>query len=323
MKQMQLLVRVQTQIQSRRIQMLENQALQQRNDKEAESTLSKWTLNQLSEAGQNEDWDDSLLTKEEVEERLRKKVEAVIKRERAMAYAYSHQLWKSNPKSAESHLDMRSNGFPWWWNRLERQLPPASTSQSQAAPRSIAVTPPRAISEYRPSPRLYPSSHKHDNHESLTPRSSKSAIPLRARHFQTPNRTPPTNSPSVSNYSKPRASAANSAYDVPLKDDDSLMSCPPFSVPNYMTPTASAKAKVRANSNPRERFPGTPGNDSRRRFSFPLTPNASSFKWNKGSNKDSASQIDKHESPRSRDFSVGSAVSMPALVGRKPFNRFV
>lgn len=50
MKQMQLLVRVQTQIQSRRIQMLENQALQgqaQRNDKEVESTLSKWTLNQL------------------------------------------------------------------------------------------------------------------------------------------------------------------------------------------------------------------------------------------------------------------------------------
>ncbi|KAL0432884.1 UNVERIFIED_CONTAM: protein IQ-DOMAIN 14 [Sesamum latifolium] len=277
----------------------------------------------LSEAGQNEDWDDSLLTKEEVEERLRKKVEAVIKRERAMAYAYSHQLWKANPKSAQSQLDMRSNGYPWWWNWLERQLPPASTSQSQAAPRSIALTPPRAVSEYRPSPRPHSSNHKHDNHESLTPRSSRSAIPLRARQFQTPNRTPPANSPSGFKYSKPRASAANSAYDVPLKDDDSLMSCPPFSVPNYMIPTASAKAKARANSNPRERFPGTPGNDSRRRFSFPLTPNAGSFKWNKGSNKDSASQMDKHESPRSRDFSVDSAVSMPALVGRKPFNRFV
>ncbi|KAL0366601.1 UNVERIFIED_CONTAM: protein IQ-DOMAIN 14 [Sesamum radiatum] len=291
MKQMQLLVRVQTQIQSRRIQMFENQALQQeayRNDKEAESTLSKWTLNQLSEAGQNEDWDDSLLTKEEVEERLRKKVEAVIKRERAMAYAYSHQLWKANPKSAQSQLDMRSNGYPG------------------------------GGTEYRPSPRLHSSNHKHDNHESLTPRSSRSAIPLRARQFQTPNRTPPANSPSGFKYSKPRASAANSAYDVPLKDDDSLMSCPPFSVPNYMIPTASAKAKARANSNPRERFPGTPGNDSRRRFSFPLTPNAGSFKWNKGSNKDSASQMDKHESPRSRDFSVDSA-----LVGRKPFNRFV
>lgn len=48
-----------------------------------------------SEAGQNEDWDDSRLTKEEVEARTRKRVEAVIKRERAMAYAYSNQVNKS------------------------------------------------------------------------------------------------------------------------------------------------------------------------------------------------------------------------------------
>lgn len=44
-----------------------------------------------SEAG-NDDWDDSLITKEEREARLQRKVEAVIKRERAMAYAYSHQV---------------------------------------------------------------------------------------------------------------------------------------------------------------------------------------------------------------------------------------
>lgn len=44
-----------------------------------------------SEAG-NEDWDASVLTKEEMEARMQKKVEAVIKRERAMSYAYSHQV---------------------------------------------------------------------------------------------------------------------------------------------------------------------------------------------------------------------------------------
>ena len=44
-----------------------------------------------SEAG-NENWDDSVLTKEEIEARMQRKVEAVIKRERAMAYAYSHQV---------------------------------------------------------------------------------------------------------------------------------------------------------------------------------------------------------------------------------------
>lgn len=199
------------------------------------------------------------------------------------------------------------------------------------------LTPPRPNSEYKPSPsprpQLHASSSKlgnlaFDNHESVTPRSSRSAIPVRAKQFQiTPNRSPLASSSSYTKYSKPRASAANSAYDAALKDDDSLVSCPPFSVPNYMTPTVSAKAKSRANSNPRERFPGTPGSDSKRRFSFPLTPNVGSFKWNKGSNRDSASQtgMEKREDSRSiGDFSVDSTVSMPAaLVGRRPFNRFV
>lgn len=50
MKCMQLLVRVQSQIQSRRIQMLENQALQRqsqyKNEKELESSIGKWALSQ-------------------------------------------------------------------------------------------------------------------------------------------------------------------------------------------------------------------------------------------------------------------------------------
>lgn len=41
----------------------------------------------------NDDWDDSVLTKEEIETRMQRKVEALVKRERAMAYAYSHQVF--------------------------------------------------------------------------------------------------------------------------------------------------------------------------------------------------------------------------------------
>ncbi|KAL4341024.1 hypothetical protein GQ457_08G013030 [Hibiscus cannabinus] len=93
MKHMQLLVRVQFQIQSHRIQMFENQALYRfKNDKEAESTLGKW-ISQASEAG-NENWDDSVITKEEREARKQRKVEAAIKRKRAMAYAYSNQIFR-------------------------------------------------------------------------------------------------------------------------------------------------------------------------------------------------------------------------------------
>ncbi|KAJ6433483.1 hypothetical protein OIU84_017220 [Salix udensis] len=300
MKYMQLLVRVQSQIQSRRIQMLENQARRQaqnKNDKGGDSTLGKW--GQLPEEG--DDWDDSILTKEEIDARLQKKVEAVAKRERAMAYSYSHQLWKASPKSAQSALlDIRSNGFPWWWNWLERQLPSTNPPESQAL-KNFQLTPPRPHSEIKPSPRPPSSSHKQVNLG-----------------------TPQANSPSMSKYSRARASGGISPFNLPLKDDDSLTSCPPFSVPNYMTPTVSAKAKTRANSNPKERFPGTPSSE-KRRLSFPLTQGIGSFKWNKGSfftSKDSSSQrgLEKHQSVQSiGDLSVDSTVSMPATVGRRPF----
>ncbi|THG02974.1 hypothetical protein TEA_011466 [Camellia sinensis var. sinensis] len=345
MKMMQLLVRVQTQIQSRRIQMLENQAIQRqsyKNDKELESNFGKWTASQ-SEAGHQGDWDDSLLTKEEREARLQKKVEAIFKRERSMAYAYSHQLWKANPKSAQtSQTDIRSGGYPWWWNWLERQLPPPTNPPETQSIKSLHPSPLRPTLEPKPSPRPASVNYKqqnigYDSLEVTTPMSTRSAVPARTKHLFTPtNRTPPRHSSGLNlRYSKPRTSAANSAFDMAMKDDDSLTSCPPFSVPNYMVPTVSAKAKVRAGSNPRERFPGTPssvggggGGDSKRRFSFPLTPNIGSFKWNKGgSSKESTTPqrvLEKHSSLQSiDDLSIDSTISMPAAVGRKPFNRFV
>ncbi|KAL6976133.1 IQ-domain [Sarracenia purpurea var. burkii] len=399
MKMMQLLVRVQTQIQSRRIQMIENQALRhQKNNKELESSLGKWTTNQ-SEAGVHEDWDDSLLTKEEIEARLQRKVEATIKRERAMAYAYSNQLWKANPTSDQNSLmDIRTGGFPWWWNWLDRHLPPvppanpSETQTTKSFPSKPAfepklspgpasgtykqqsfgfnnlepskpafepkLSPGPASGTYKqqsfgfnnlePSkpafePKLSPGpasgtykqqSFGFNNLESLTPRSTKSLVPTRTRHLNTPSNrttTPRSSSSILMKYPKTRAGAAGSAAfdDVPLKDNDSLTSCPAFSVPNYMVPTISAKAKARASSiNPRDSFLGTPSGDSKRRFSFSLTPNFGSFKWNKGSSsKDSTSQrvLEKqYQSFQSvGDGSIDSAISMPAAVGRKPFNRFV
>ncbi|KAF5452555.1 hypothetical protein F2P56_027536 [Juglans regia] len=336
MKYMQLLVRVQSQIQTRRVQMLENQARHQaqtRNDKEVEGTFDKWS--QASEAGNHDDWDDSSLTKEQREARLQKKVEAVAKRERAMAYAYSHQLWKASPKSGQTPLkDIRSGGFSRWWNWLERQLPPANPPESHAM-KNFQLTPPRPHSELKPSPLPQSSDYKQhdfgfDNMDIATPKSSKSTIVMTGKQARTPppNRTSLGNS-SLSRYSRPRASGADSPFDLPFKDDDSLMSCPPFSVPNYMAPTFSAKAKVRAGSNPKERFPGTPGSESNRRISSPLTQGIGSLKWNKGSlfsNKDSSSprMLDKNQSLQSiGNLSVDSTVSLPAGVGRKPFNRFV
>ncbi|KAL5574747.1 hypothetical protein UlMin_016446 [Ulmus minor] len=335
MKYMQLLVRVQSQIQSRRIQMLENQARRQaqyKNDKEAENAFGKWNLGQGSE----EDWDDSVLTKEEREARMHRKVEAIVKRERAMAYAYSHQLWKASPKPGQTPLaDIRSGGFPWWWNWMERQLP---TNQPEGSSvRNFQLTPPRPNSELKPSPRPPSSGQRQrqfvfDNMDTPTPRSTRSTIVTstsRPARTPPPTRIPVAISSSQSKYSRPRASGAESPFDIPLKDDESLTSCPPFSVPSYMAPTVSAKAKARANSNPKERLMATPRSESSRRLSFPLTQGIGPFKWNKGSifsskDKSSPRVLDKHHSMQSLgDMSVDSTVSLPAGVGRKPFNRFV
>ncbi|CAL0312095.1 unnamed protein product [Lupinus luteus] len=320
-KHMQLLVRVQSQIQSRRIQLRQNQAPYQAEFKNDNAS----TLGKLSEA--HGDWDDSLLTKEEIEARLQRKVEAILKREREMAFAYSHQLWKGTPKSnLTPTADIRSGGFPWWWKWLERQLPETSNSQERQVLKNFQLAPPRPYSEQKTSPRPTSStSMQHhfanDNMDTPTPKSTKSTIST----YSKPTRTPPYRTPQAnsSRYSRPRAIGAHSPFDMPMKDDESLTSCPPFSVPNYMAPTASTKAKVRASSNPRERFGGTPTSESsKRRASFPLSQGSGSLL----SCKDSSSKRvpDKYESVESSgNMSVNSIVSMPAAVGRKPFTRFV
>ncbi|KAE8718301.1 Protein IQ-DOMAIN 14 [Hibiscus syriacus] len=336
MKHMQLLVRVQSQIQSRRIEMLENQARQQarfKNDKEVESALGKLTFGQASEAA-NEDWDDSLLTKEEIEARMQRKVEAVIKRERAMAYAHSHQLWKTTMKSVYAGVSDICTRGPWWWNWLERQLSSSNAPEGQGM-EDFKLTPTRPNSELKPSPKLPSSSKQHqfmfDNMDTPTPKSTRSTMLPTTRPMQTPpSRILQGSSSALSKYSRPKASGVDSQFDLPLKDDDSLTSCPPFSVPNYMTPTVSAKAKSRGNNNTKDVFMGTPGSEtSKRGLSLSLTQGLGSFKWSQRSlfsGKDSNSQrvLDKNQSLHSiGNLSVDSTVSMPATVGRKPFNRFV
>uniref|UniRef100_A0A0D3B6K0 non-specific serine/threonine protein kinase n=1 Tax=Brassica oleracea var. oleracea TaxID=109376 RepID=A0A0D3B6K0_BRAOL len=223
MKYMQQVVRVQSQIQSRRIKTLENQA-------QVEKDEAKWAA---FKAG-NENWDDSVLTKEERDARSQRKIDAIIKRERYMAYAYSHKLWKNSPKSAQDV--QHSGGLSLWWNWGDRQLPLASPVPNHRQPLRDYMQTPTRLS---PSRCFSQSSNQHrfrqdNNFDTSTPTSSRS-------RFLTPSR-----------YSLGRLRG----QDSPFKDDDSFASCPPY--PRYMAPTVSAKAKVRPNSNPKERVMGTP-----------------------------------------------------------------
>uniref|UniRef100_A0A7N0TF52 DUF4005 domain-containing protein n=1 Tax=Kalanchoe fedtschenkoi TaxID=63787 RepID=A0A7N0TF52_KALFE len=332
MKQMQLMVRVQTQIQTRRIQLLENQALhrhnQYKNDNGVDSTFSNiWSM--ASESG-NADWEDSIHTKEEMGARMQKKMEGAIKRERATAYAYSRKLMKKSSQDA-AFMDHR---LPWWWNWLERRLPSTQPRETPALKMNNHPTPSTSILLQRKSPQPQSRNFKQqtfefDAYEALTPRSTKSSFMI--RRWKTPTRAL-SQTPTPGRVSPNRASSGRQTtkypkrelpFEAPLKDDDSLNSCPPFSAPSYMTPTASAKAKVRAGcgSTPTQTADTPPSRPS----SFPLGQGIGYFKGKIFSKNKDAKQDNSEKKDEVGNLSVDSttSVSAPAGVGRKPFNRFV
>ncbi|XP_023539705.1 protein IQ-DOMAIN 14-like isoform X1 [Cucurbita pepo subsp. pepo] len=319
-KQMQLLVRVQSQIQSRRIEMIENERQLQdhHNDKEAHSTFD------ASEGGNHENWDESSLTKEEKDARLQRKVEAAIKRERARAYAYSQSHQRTTPRfGQDAQIGTCSMGVPRWLKWLEGQLP------TEAPPKHPLPRPVTPQLEQKSSPRTPSSNNRRpsfglDGRDTPTPKSTKATPFSNSRPAWSPHwsRTPPTARSNVSSDSRSRGRRVLTPFEMRLKDDDSLVSCPPYMAPHYMTPTISAKAKVRAHSNPRERFPGTPRSEaSSRRQSFPPTQGVGSFR-NRGlmSPRTEQAALDDNQSLRSVGFSIAST---PTGNRRKPFNRFV
>ncbi|KAA3487530.1 protein IQ-DOMAIN 1 [Gossypium australe] len=82
---MQTLSRVQCQIRLRRIRMTEeNQALQRQ--------LLQKHAKEIVNLQMGEDWDDSLQSKEQIEASLLSKHEASMRREKAMAYSFTHQV---------------------------------------------------------------------------------------------------------------------------------------------------------------------------------------------------------------------------------------
>ncbi|XP_044472843.1 protein IQ-DOMAIN 2-like [Mangifera indica] len=111
---MQTLSRVQSQIRSRRIRMSEeNQARQKQ-------LLQKHAKEIATQMG--EDWDDSLQSKEQIEASLLIKYEAAMRRERAMAYSFSHQQTWKNPSKSVNPMFMDPRNPTWGWSWLERWM---------------------------------------------------------------------------------------------------------------------------------------------------------------------------------------------------------
>ncbi|XP_040383714.1 protein IQ-DOMAIN 14 isoform X2 [Oryza brachyantha] len=311
MRCMQMLVRVQSQVRASRVE-----AMERRNGHHRAAMLRDAARRAGSQDGGI--WDDSLLSRDEMDARTKRKVEAVIKRERALAYAYSHQLLKATPMAAHAILaDLQSGRSPWWWTPIERR------HETEAA----VVLPRRQHAEHVGRQAALAVSHR----ETAVTAVTATATPARSV---------------ASSYStaKPRATrpakVASSYGGGSIRDDESLTSCPAFGgVPNYMTPTlsASARARARAQMLKKQLEKQQQAAQEKPRFSFGLGQSIGSWAkspfW-KGAGGGSvqpsiSSRVGtpaasvaggRHRPTRSvSELSVDSAVSMPAGLGRRPY----
>ncbi|KAG4397792.1 hypothetical protein GLYMA_10G213100v4 [Glycine max] len=115
---MQTLSRLQSQVRARKVRMSEeNQSLQRQLQQKREKEFDK------SQANIGEKWDDSLKSKEQVEAKLLNRQVAAMRREKALAYASTHQqTWRNSSKSATNATFMDPNNPHWGWNWLERWM---------------------------------------------------------------------------------------------------------------------------------------------------------------------------------------------------------
>jgi hypothetical protein len=118
---MQALVRVQARVRARRVRMSEEgQAVQRQLWQHRQQLQPRKSMDGWQDGG----WNDSQASAQQLEAKLHNKQEAAMKRERALAYAFSHQqLWRATPKEASQlYIDCEPDKPHWGWSWLERWM---------------------------------------------------------------------------------------------------------------------------------------------------------------------------------------------------------
>lgn len=276
LKCMQTLSRVQCQIRTRRIRMEEeNQALQRQ--------LLQKHAKELANLKIGEEWDDSAQSKEQLEASLLSKHDAAMRRERALAYAFTHQKNLKNPSKATTALftDPRNPAWGWSWlerwmaarpwegrSILEKELSNDISSVKSGARSTIG-------GEITKSFSLTPNPKPILNSSPSTPKAAPSPLArkLKAASPRGNGWSPDDDAKSMVSVQseRPRRHSIGSAS---IRDDESLASSP--SLPSYMVPTQSARAKLRLQSPLGAESNGTPEKASngvaKKRLSYPQSP---------------------------------------------------
>nr|CAB3479762.1 unnamed protein product [Digitaria exilis] len=241
-----------------------------------------------------DDWDDRPRTIEEIQAMLQTRKDAALKRERALSYAFSHQLWRNPPgPAAAEEMDVDGQQQPRWAERWMASRASFDTNRSTIRGAAAAATAPgRASMEHHRSsgepvvktlemdtarpfsystPRRQSSSpmhHRaaaHHGHSAITPSPGKTRPPIQVRSA----------SPRVDRGGH---GGGGGSY-TPSLHSQRHHHHGGAAVPNYMAATESAKARARSQSAPRQR-PATPERDrsssggggwgsAKKRLSFP------------------------------------------------------
>ncbi|KAL5726758.1 hypothetical protein ACHQM5_000022 [Ranunculus cassubicifolius] len=288
---MQALVRVQTRVRDQRMRLSQdgsrNSAISDTNSCLFESRYYQDIAERLSISRDGsrssiaDDWDDRPHTIEEIQAMLQRRKESALKREKALAHAFSHQIWRSGRNTSvgnEEEMEERPKWLDRWmatkpWENRGR----ASTDQREPI-KTVEVDTSRPYAYSTPSLRrsqpsqyhhqqqqhsstmgspMHRTQHQHHrlslHHSPVTPSPSKTRPPIQVRSASPrcgrEERQPYT--PSVASYYNGDHGGATA-------------------MPNYMAATESAKARIRSQSAPRVR-PSTPERDgsAKKRLSFP------------------------------------------------------
>ncbi|EOA20608.1 hypothetical protein CARUB_v10000916mg [Capsella rubella] len=277
LKCMQTLSRVQSQIRARRIRMSEeNQARQKQ--------LLQKHAKELAGLKNGDNWNDSIQSKEKVEANLLSKYEATMRRERALAYAYSHQQnWKNNSKSGNP-MFMDPSNPTWGWSWLERwmagrPLESSEKEQNSNSNNDNVASVKGSINRNEAAKSVTRNGSTQPNTPSSargTPRSKNSFFspPTPSRLNQSSRKSnnddDAKSTISVLSERNRRHSIAGSS----VRDDESLAGSP--ALPSYMVPTKSARARLKPQSplggTTQENDGFTDKGSAKKRLSYPTSP---------------------------------------------------